>query len=126
VREACEEHADREACGVVLRGPAGEEVVPLPNAAPDPRRAYALDPAALLACLRAAEARGARLVAFWHSHVEAPPSLSPADLDGALAAGAPLWPGTEQLVVEIRAGRAVRLARYAFTGGTFRGEPLET
>jgi proteasome lid subunit RPN8/RPN11 len=125
LRGACEEDPAREACGVVLRGPAGEEVVRLANAAPDPRRAYALDPAALLACVRAAEEGGARLVAFWHSHVEAPAVLSAADRDGALADGAPLWPGTEQLVVEIRAGRAVRVARYRFTRGTYEAEALE-
>jgi proteasome lid subunit RPN8/RPN11 len=45
-----------------------ERIVPLPNVHPAPEVAYRADPKALLALLRALEASGEELLAFYHSH----------------------------------------------------------
>ncbi len=69
--------AQREACGLLAAEPSGDWTVwPVPNVlAPNvlaPGAAtpagFAMDPVALQQALRACEARGARLAAFWHSH----------------------------------------------------------
>ena len=84
--------AQREACGLLAAEPSGDWTVwPVPNVlapnvlvpnvlvpnvlapnvlapAPATPAGFAMDPVALQQALRACEARGARLAAFWHSH----------------------------------------------------------
>ena len=122
-----EAHPGREVCGLVLRHRDGRlEVVPLENAAPEAEAgaAFAVHPVALLRAVRAAEAAGASLAALYHSHPGGSPALSRADREGALAGGAPLWPGAEQVVIAVRGGRA-ELRRYRFTEGDFEEVPLD-
>jgi proteasome lid subunit RPN8/RPN11 len=69
--------AQREACGLLAAEPNGDWTVwPVLNVlapnvlAPGPATpaGFVMDPVALQQALRACEARGARLAAFWHSH----------------------------------------------------------
>ncbi|MEZ4465860.1 MAG: Mov34/MPN/PAD-1 family protein [bacterium] len=105
-----EAEAPREACGLVVQaadGPARAR--PARNLAASPGL-FLLDPAALVASRRREE----RLWAIYHSHCDAPPVLSTADLAAALVEGAPAWPGVEQWIIEVSGGRAVGLVRYAW------------
>jgi [CysO sulfur-carrier protein]-S-L-cysteine hydrolase len=117
------EHA-REACGLVVRQGSGWRVAALPNVAAGPD-VYAMEPAVLLAAVRQVERGGGELIAFWHSHLDAPAELSRRDRDGAAEGGRPLWPGVEQLVVSLRGGRAAKVARYRFGRADFEEAPLE-
>ena len=123
VRRLAAEGGRRERCGLVARGPGGWQVLALPNAAPGDD-AFEIEPRALLAAVRAVEAGGGRVVAFWHGHVDAPAELSARDRAAASAAGEPLWPGVEHLVVSVRGGRAAEVARYRFEGGGLVAAPL--
>jgi len=89
------------------------ELVPIPNVAAEPARAFELDGLALLRALRDGEARGLALRGLLHTHPSGGVGLSPHDVDGALWDGAPRFPGASLLVVAIEAGVA-RVASYAF------------
>ncbi|MCB9544458.1 MAG: Mov34/MPN/PAD-1 family protein [Myxococcales bacterium] len=106
-----EAEAPAEACGLVVRGrDAALAHRPARNLAPGPGL-FLLDPATLVASRR----RGERLVALYHAHCDAPPTLSAADRRGALVDGRPAWPGVEHWIVEVRAGRALAVVRYRFS-----------
>ncbi len=110
--------ADREVCGFVVRRGGRLEVVAVPNVAEAARApsAFVMDPIAALRSLRRLGDAEDAVVAVYHSHVDCPALLSAADRDAAVAGGAPLWPGVEQLVLGVRAGRAVEIRRYRFEG----------
>ncbi len=99
IRSHAEDEAPREACGLVC----GEAVHPARNLHPTPLTHFDLDPAALL--------RNPEPTAIYHSHVEAPATLSAAD-----RAAAALWPAVDHLVVEVRRGRATEVRCYASDG----------
>lgn len=117
----------REVCGLVVGGGGGPaEAWPLPNAAPDPRRAFALAPAALLAALRRLEREGRALLAVYHSHPAGGADLSARDLEGALSDGTPLLGGVAQIVVALEGGRASTIRAHRWSGGSFQGADLWT
>jgi proteasome lid subunit RPN8/RPN11 len=130
---ACEADPSREACGlVVLRGGALEVLV-VRNAADelhaiDPasfprtsRDGYVLDARAQLRILRGLDATGGRVVAVWHSHVEAGAWFSEEDRAGAVIEGEPVLPGVEYLVFAVRGGRVADRRRYRRLGGAWVG-----
>jgi proteasome lid subunit RPN8/RPN11 len=127
----CEADPSREACGfVVLRGGA-LEVVPIPNAADrfheeDPhafprtsRDGYVMEPQALFRAHRELERTGGRIVAVWHSHVEADARLSERDRADALLDGIPVVPGADYLVLAVHGGRVDGVRCYRFQDGDF-------
>jgi proteasome lid subunit RPN8/RPN11 len=75
-----------EACGLLLGGADGvlAQVVPCANVAPDPARHFEIDPAALIAALRAERGGGVRVLGYYHSHPSGKPAPSP--IDAAMAA----------------------------------------
>jgi len=74
-----------EICGLLL-GREGriEAAAPVPNVAPDPRRAFLLDPATHLRVSREARQGGTRIIGCYHSHPGGDPR--PSALDAAHAA----------------------------------------
>lgn len=119
---------DQEACGLVVGGPSGGQVEPWPlqNRAPDPRRAFLLGPAELLAALRRLDAEGRVLLAVYHSHPAGGAELSQQDLAGALVDGAPLLGGVAQVVVALERGRAVRVRAHRWRDVRYVGDDLWT
>lgn len=97
----------REVCGLLL-GSAGriEAVQAAANVAADPTRWFEVDPAVLIAALRAERGGGPQLLGHYHSHPGGVPEPSPRDLAAA-------EPGRLWLIV---AGRAARLWRAAEGG----------
>lgn len=98
-----------EICGLLF-GSAGviAEARPCRNIAPDPRRRFEIDPAALLRAHREARNGGPALIGCYHSHPDGDPIPSASDAADA-AANAWLW-----LII---GGREARLFR-----STGRGE----
>lgn len=111
-----EESPTAEICGFVLAGPgAARALVPVPNAAADPARAFAMDALEVLRVLRGAEASGQAVAALYHSHVTGSACLSPADAAGLTAGGGPLVPGAELWIAGVEEGRAVEVRGYGWS-----------
>ncbi len=131
VARACEAEPSREACGFVVRRGGALEVVVVPNAADalhasDPasfprtsRDGYVMDARAQLRIFRELDATGARIVAVWHSHVEAGAWFSEKDRSDAVIEGQPVLPGVEYLVFAVRGGRVAERRRFRLSGGAW-------
>jgi [CysO sulfur-carrier protein]-S-L-cysteine hydrolase len=123
-----------EGCGVVLRGPAGTRWVPLRNAyggwaARDPlgfprdaRTAFLFEPAAWLALLREADAKGEGVACIVHAHPDGLAAFSAEDRAQAAPGGLPLLPGVAYVVVAVRQGRATDAVWVRFEGDGYREE----
>jgi proteasome lid subunit RPN8/RPN11 len=80
----------REICGLMFGSDTHiERVEATANVAPDPRRAFEIDPSALFAALRAMRQGGDRLIGHYHSHPGGSPIPSTTDL--AAAEPGKLW-----------------------------------
>jgi len=122
-REVCalaEASPDREVCGFVLEGPAGQEVVPAPNVAQDPRRGFLIAPEVVLSVLRRADAAGRRLVALYHSHPRGGARLSSRDLAELIVDGQPTLPGVELWVMGLEGGKVQELRSFSWDGEAYR------
>ena len=123
VRMHLERAYPHEGCGVILEGPGGARSQPLANAcAGDPRQGFAFEPREWLRVCRDADAAGERVVAVFHSHVDAPALLSAVDRAAAAPGGVPLLPGVLHLVEAVRDGRADEARAYRFKGLKFEEE----
>ena len=78
----------RETCGLLF-GSSDRIVSHLPcrNAAPDPRAAFEIDPAQLIAALRAERNGGAPIAGCYHSHPDGAPTPSIRDAEAAAPNG---------------------------------------
>ncbi|WP_343519354.1 M67 family metallopeptidase [Sphingomonas sp.] len=83
--QKCKAAAPREACGLLF-GADGviSTWTETANVAADPLRHFEIDPAALIAALRAERHRGPRLLGYWHSHPSG--DAAPSATDAAMAA----------------------------------------
>ncbi len=89
-----------EGCGALLGHDSQVlEARALPNVEGErPRTRFSVSPADYLAVEEAAEARGLRLLGFWHSHPDHPARPSATDREHA-------WPGLLTVVVAVAGGR---------------------
>lgn len=79
---------DRELCGLVFgTRDAVHSVSVCANVARDPRTAFEIDPAALIAAHRAARTAGPALIGCWHSHPNGVAAPSARDLASAARDG---------------------------------------
>jgi proteasome lid subunit RPN8/RPN11 len=91
-----------EVCGLLLGdGERIDAILPAANVAEDPRTAFEVDPAVLLAAHRAARLGGPQIVGCYHSHPNGSATPSPADAAAAV-------PGQYWLIL---AGGQARLYR---------------
>ncbi len=109
------EHAQaeypREACGVIAgTSERAAEIIPIPNTADDPLRAYVMEPRALVAAFARLEQRHLELIGFYHSHPHSDPIPSPSDVQLAT------YPGIPYLIVGLKDGSA-RLAAWNLLPG---------
>lgn len=104
VQALAEAEPEREVCGFLVRRGAALEVWPARNAAADPRHAFEVAPADVLAALRRVEREGLALAAVYHSHPRGGTALSARDLAALAPGGAPLLEGVALVVVALRAG----------------------
>jgi proteasome lid subunit RPN8/RPN11 len=89
-----------EGCGALLGRTAGHvsEASALPNEETgSPRTRFTVSPRDYLAVEGTADARGLRLLGFWHSHPDHPARPSPTDRAYA-------WPGLLTLVIGVERG----------------------
>jgi len=106
-----------EACGALL-GPADgdvREALALSNReAGSPRTRFTISPADYLATESTAEARGSRLLGFWHSHPDHAARPSATDREHA-------WEGLLTVVVAVERGQPGEISAWTVPG---RGEPF--
>ena len=73
---------DEEICGLISRDRSGfRKCYPVANAAGDRKHLFALDPHGQIAAMRSMRERGEELAAIYHSHPDAPPLPSMADVE---------------------------------------------
>jgi proteasome lid subunit RPN8/RPN11 len=101
-----------EACGALI-GPSPAEVAEalvLPNReTARARTRFTISPADYLRAETAADARGAQLVGFWHSHPDHPARPSASDREHA-------WEGLLTLVVAVERGRPAQISAWSLPG----------
>jgi len=118
VCEHAEEVYPSECCGIIAaETPSGSRVHRCTNIqdrlhARDPkehartsRTAYRMDDLEVSRILEDTELSGARVVAFYHSHIDCAAAFSPYDREAASALGEPAYPGVYYLVVSAVDGR---------------------
>lgn len=121
VAALAERSPEAEVCGFVLAGQGGGslELVPIRNAAADPARAFAMEPAEVLRVLRGAERGGRPIVAVYHSHVSGGAGLSAADVAHLTVDGGPVIPGAELWIVGLERGKAAEARAYRWAGAAW-------
>ncbi len=73
---------EEEICGLISRDRAGfRKCYPVANAAGDRKRFFTLDPKQQIESMRTMRERGEELAAIYHSHPDAPPLPSLADIE---------------------------------------------
>lgn len=109
-----------EGCGLLLGhvradGIEVTEAVASINLAPDPRRAFEIDPALRLRLQRRSREGGARVIGLYHGHPDMAASPSAADLAGAWEAGL-IW-----MILRVEDGQMIeaRCWRLAADGSCF-------
>ena len=102
-----------ECCGLLFRGPAGSEVVAMPNLQNklheenpetyqrDARTAYFMDPQELERISREKEEAGMKLDAIFHSHPDVESYFSETESEAAAVFGEPNYPGVVYLVYSV-------------------------
>lgn len=90
IRAHAAEEPEREVCGLLLgTGAEVSRVVRCANVAPDPRRHFEIDPAALIAAHRAGRGGGPRPIGHYHSHPSG--AATPSARDAAMAETGSFW-----------------------------------
>lgn len=85
IHRAAQAAAPEEACGLLFGSDRSiERAEEVANRAPDPARHFEIDPASLIAALRAERAGGEPIAGYWHSHPFG--DASPSATDAAMAA----------------------------------------
>ena len=112
IREEAARAYPEEGCGALL-GPAEaavSETVPLANREETaPRTRFTVSPLDYLAAEDRAEARGLKLLGFWHSHPDHPARPSPTDRAYA-------WPGLLTLVIGVERGDPGEMTAWEVAG----------
>ena len=124
---AAEAEYPEECCGLLFRGPAGSEVVPMPNIqnklheenpeehSRDARTAYNMDPMEKERIIERKEAEGMPLAAIYHSHPDEKSYFSETDSEAAAVFGEPRepnYPGVVYLVYSVIAGKVADLKAF--------------
>ena len=116
-----------ECCGVIVGRDGADEVRRMNNIqnrlhALDPQTyprdatiAYAINPRELEAIIQEAEAKGAKLKAFYHSHPDHDAYFSAEDKAFATPFGDPTYPDAAQIVISIYDRAVKRICAYAWT-----------
>jgi len=118
IQRAAADAAPLEACGLLFGADGVERASVEDNVADDPTRRFEIDPAALIAALRAERGGGDKVIGYWHSHPSG--DATPSVTDAAMAAAdGKLW--------VIVAGDAVTVWRAGASGlhGRFEGVEVE-
>ncbi|MFN4097536.1 MAG: M67 family metallopeptidase [Sphingomonas sp.] len=84
IQRAAAEAAPLEACGILFGDGAVERASVAANVSDEPARRFEIDPAALIAALKAERAGGEQVIGYWHSHPSG--DATPSTIDAAMAA----------------------------------------
>ena len=128
---AAEAEYPEECCGLLFRGPAGSDVVPMPNIqnklheenpeehGRDARTAYNMDPMEKERIIERKEAEGMPLAAIYHSHPDEKSYFSETDSAAAAVFGEPRepnYPGVIYLVYSVIDGKVADLKAFDWSG----------
>jgi proteasome lid subunit RPN8/RPN11 len=116
IRAEAERAYPHEGCGALLGSGQGRilEALPIVNRESEaPRTRFHVSPADYLRVEDEADARGLRLLGFWHSHPDHPARPSPTDRRDA-------WEGLLTLVIAVEGGRSAALTAWEVEGDGFR------
>jgi proteasome lid subunit RPN8/RPN11 len=116
-REAARAYPE-EGCGALLGEPGQvRAALPIPNTEKGtPRVRFEVSPKDYLRVEREADARGLKLLGFWHSHPDHP--AQPSATDRAYA-----WEGLLTVIVSVQKGRATDIGAWEIRGA---GSPFES
>lgn len=90
IQRAAAEAAPLEACGLLFGSDGVERASVAANVSDDPARRFEIDPAALIAALKAERTGGDQVIGYWHSHPSG--DATPSVTDAAMAAAdGKLW-----------------------------------
>jgi proteasome lid subunit RPN8/RPN11 len=112
IRREAERAYPHEGCGALLGPLEGEisEAPPLPNREHEsPRTRFTVSPQDYLAAEESADARGLKLLGFWHSHPDHPARPSETDREFA-------WPGLLTLVIAVEQGEPREMTVWGVPG----------
>jgi len=112
-REAARAYPN-EGCGALLGPEPGKvtDTLPLPNRESEkPRVRFAVSPRDYMAVEDEAEARGARLLGFWHSHPDHPARPSATDRQYA-------WEGLLTVVIAVEKGEPGEITAWVIENAT--------
>jgi [CysO sulfur-carrier protein]-S-L-cysteine hydrolase len=105
-----------EICGLIAgRDGVATRLLPVVNAAPEPERAYAMDPNDQHRAFTDIEEAGEELLAIYHSHPPEGAYFSGTDLARAYMGDMLAWPDVEYLVVGLKDTRRGPRGVKAFT-----------
>lgn len=110
-----------EACGILAgRGQVITTIIPLPNAAADPKRSYRIEDQALVETLRDMAQKSQSLIAFYHSHPNGSHVPSPTDVRQAL------YPDALYVIVGLRNREAPEVGAWSIRGGKVKPVDIQT
>ncbi|MBL8156243.1 MAG: M67 family metallopeptidase [Anaerolineae bacterium] len=110
-----------EACGVLAgRGQAVTSIIPLPNAAADPKRSYRIDDRVLVETLRDIELKSQSLIGFYHSHPNGSHIPSPTDVRQAY------YPDALYVIVGLRNRESPEVGAWSIRSGEVKPVEIQT
>jgi len=112
IRQEAARAYPNEGCGALIGPSEGEvrESLPLPNREEgSPRTRFSVSPRDYMSVEDAAEARGVRLLGFWHSHPDHPARPSATDREYA-------WEGLLTLVIAVDGGKPGEITAWDVPG----------
>lgn len=113
--DAAQRSPGHEVCGLVAaRGRQPVRVIPIRNAAADPRRFFEMDERELVAAMKAMRENGEVLFGIYHSHPDAAPELSAIDIERAG------YPDVLHLVVSMQVKGVLQMHGWKLDNGTAR------
>lgn len=110
-----------EACGVLAGcGDVVTTIIPLPNAAADPKRSYRIDDQVLVETLRDIEQKSQSLIAFYHSHPKGSHIPSQADIRQAY------YPDALYVIIGLRNRESPDIGAWSIRAGEVKPVEIQT
>lgn len=103
---------EREVCGLVTARGGTLRVIPIRNTAADPRHLFDMDERELIDAMRQSRERGEQLFAIYHSHPDAAPEPSLADIERAG------YPDALHLIISLEIKGVLQLRGWRLNGAS--------
>lgn len=101
---------DREICGLIAQREQSLRLIPIRNAAAEPRRLFDMDERELIDAMKSMRANGESLFAIYHSHPESAPEPSGRDIERAG------YPDALHLIVSLETRGVLQMRGWRLSG----------